>query len=770
MVAVRYNSREAYDMVKSIQKREGWATVGFLLGMIFASGWALVATRWTDGLETVVWAGLGGLFAGLLLGWSAFPAGIARMFASMYGLAWVSFLVGSTLPGDLIWRDRFILVVNRLYAWLIDVIGGGTGEDAIVFVLLLSALFWCIGFSATWNTFRRLRVWRAIVPPGIFVLIIIYYYVGPAQLVLYLVLYLFCAFLYLARCHIFEQERAWHRRHVRYDRDIRTDLLRAAGLMIVLVLGLSWFLPTAEAAPVFEKTWRRLDGPWRTVQEEWQRLFSTLEGGVVAGYVESIGSSLGLGGPRNLPDTLALDVAVSDEGRYYWRGAVYAQYEGVRWRAVEEEQLTIAPEHLRPDAPIPDMRRTLVQTVTNYVAGRRLLLAASQPMAVDREAEAHVNMVDEDLVEIVRLFSPESMAAGEVYVVTSLVPDVDVISLRAAGDEYPAWIQERYLQLPPSLPERVRLLAEEITLPETSNYDRAVALEAYLRQHIEYDLDAPELPEGRDYVDFLLFDSRRDSCSGYATAMVVMARSVGIPARLAVGYTQGELDAETGIYRVRRDNAHSWPEIYFPDYGWIEFEPTANQPSFVRPEDVQDTDAMDEEEFLRAERRALAEEDPRGGEAVPEGAWRRAGLRGSRLILWLRRWLWVAAALVGFAGLFAGGWWLLENWGLQGLTPIEKAYARLVRVAGWLGWPMRDSDTPFEWKSSLVALAPEAGEDAGSIIDIYVSTQFAQRAQYADAGEKALAAWRRVRPLLLISGARRFLHLAPASGVEQSLL
>ena len=155
------------------------------------------------------------------------------------------------------------------------------------------------------------------------------------------------------------------------------------------------------------------------------------------------------------------------------------------------------------------------------------------------------------------------------------MPDVDAAALRAAGADYPPQITEQYLQLPPDLPPELPAYATEITAsaPRTP-YDRAVAIEAALRR-LPYTLDVPAPPADRELTSWFLFDLKQGYCDYFATAMVVLARLNGIPARLAVGYTMGQFDPQRGDYRVTELNAHSWPELYFPGYGWIPFEPTS---------------------------------------------------------------------------------------------------------------------------------------------------------------------------------------------------
>ena len=103
---------------------------------------------------------------------------------------------------------------------------------------------------------------------------------------------------------------------------------------------------------------------------------------------------------------------------------------------------------------------------------------------------------------------------------------------------------------------------------------RLLAIEAYLRT-ISYTLDVPAPPLDRDVADYFLFDLRRGYCDYFATAMVVLARSVGIPARLVTGYASGGYDVISAQFVVLEKDAHSWVEVYFPSYGWVEFEPTS---------------------------------------------------------------------------------------------------------------------------------------------------------------------------------------------------
>ena len=727
-----------------LKPREGWGLALFLTGMIMAAGWTLVATEWTDGLDVVLWAGIGGMVAGMLLGWSVFQGSASHLLSAIYGLAWVGFLLGRRLPEGLASGDHIKELVAHLLYWIRQAVTGGTGRDVSIFVMLLSGLSWMLGYNAAWNTYRRLRVWRAIIPIGVVTLISVYYYTGPAPLMTYLALYLFFALLYIARSHIVEREEAWRRERVAYNPELRFNVLRSGVAVTLIVLAVAWALPSAAAVSRLSATWRRLGNPWRTVEEEWQRLFSTLRGNPMSGLAEPFGPSMVLGGSQKLQDVLLMDIAAPRQGRYYWRGAVYAHYGGNRWNALETESIMLIPGRQPPGIDQTALRRAVTQTITSYTPGRRMLAGASRLVRVDREAEATIDLTGNAPLDFVRVSSVLPLDAGGQYTVLSHVSDADATSLRQASADYPEWVWQRYLQLPLSLPARVRLLAEEITAGAHTSYDRAMAIEQYLRHSITYDLSPPEVPEGRDYVDFLLFDSQRAYCNGYASAMTVLARSVGTPARLAVGYAEGEHDGERGVFRVRETNAHSWPELYFPGYGWVEFEPTVSEAAYIRPERV--NELTTEEQGPRGAGLGLpfplrGEDDvfPHRG-FDEEFDWEITALTTRRNPV---VWPWVVGlALVALA---AGGWWAVENLGFWGLLPVERAYARVLRLGRWLGRPMRTSDTPWEWAYAVSAIAPKAREPIGRIVDLYVRTRFARGDTSAP---EARAAWKRARPVL----------------------
>jgi transglutaminase-like putative cysteine protease len=192
---------------------------------------------------------------------------------------------------------------------------------------------------------------------------------------------------------------------------------------------------------------------------------------------------------------------------------------------------------------------------------------------------------------------------GEQYDVRSAIDDMTVKMLKDAGTDYPQWVVDDYLELPADITPRTKELAKNIASGLSNPYDIVNAVTEYLRTNIQYDLSISKPPSNQERIDWFLFDYKKGFCNYYASAEVILLRSLGIPARLAVGFAQGEQEAtstqqlpagiskdinraqisEISTYVVRQRDAHAWPEVFFPEIGWVNFEPTVSQSPLSRP-------------------------------------------------------------------------------------------------------------------------------------------------------------------------------------------
>ncbi len=279
-------------------------------------------------------------------------------------------------------------------------------------------------------------------------------------------------------------------------------------------------------------------------------------------------------GVRGRPDdTLVMRVRASAPD--FWRGQSFDRWDGRQWTASAED-----PEPVLGGSPFQLPARSpgsepFVQTFYVEEGGPNLVFGALTPEELHL-AESTVFALSDGTVR-----TGAQMLGGTVYTVVSRRVPATADLLRAwsgpGAPRPPAALAERYLQLP-DVPERVRSLARDVTARAPTTYDKVRALEAWMADHTRYTLDIPPLPKGVDSVDQFLFEDRRGFCEQIGTSLVVMLRTLGIPARLGVGYAAGERNPFTGLYEVRASDAHAWAEVWFPGAGWQIFDPTASVP------------------------------------------------------------------------------------------------------------------------------------------------------------------------------------------------
>ena len=327
----------------------------------------------------------------------------------------------------------------------------------------------------------------------------------------------------------------------------------------------------------------------------------------------------------DLSDALVMRVRASSPAM--WRGIIFDTYDGVAWhgdKGTDHRSLGDFPPYAYPsEFRSLGPRQTVTQTFYVEAEQANVIFAAGQPDSVWHDGDVSI-----DSLGGLRLDS--TLTPGTVYSVVSSRGAASPPELRALPQEAPPEPIQRYLQLPSDLPDRVDDLAREITADATSDYDRVKAIEAYLARNFEYNIDSPVPPPGRDAVDHFLFDTDVGFCEQFASATAVMLRTLGIPARVVAGYTPGGRNPFTGYHEVRASDAHSWVEVWFPRFGWYEFDPTFDIP----PAQTSIAEMLPIARVMRVVAEAVANVIPAG-----MGGVLRAGLMG----------LLVAAVIVGIA-------------------------------------------------------------------------------------------------------------------------
>ena len=740
--------------------------------LVLITTWAVGATGWTRGLNIITFVGLGAIVIGLMLARSALPAVIAHIFSIVIGIGWSFWVTSRLLPSTYTWQERWDNLAARLYNWYVTAMQGGTSYDNLMFVLQMSVIVWCTSYLTVWFVVRSKRPWLAIVPGGLLLLLNLYY--APEDISIWFILYIMAALLLIVRFNLFSQESQWRANGVFFRPDIGFDFFRDGFIFSVLIIAFAWLTPPlvdTKTLGVFDE----LQGSWRDLQGNWNRMFADLNYRDQLAY-DTFGSSLTLGGARNLSNDPVMDVQVDGIGRY-WRAAVYDYYTGNGWVTRDEEQVSYSPE-TPLSLPLFEMREPVTQTYTYHRNNATVMYAMSNPVSVNRTAKLSFNALPTQQIaqvsspvwpnngepwveEITYMRSNATVDKDESYQVVSHASRASIEQLEAAGTDYPAWVTERYLNLPPSITDRTRQLALDVTERYDNPYNKAEAIERFLRREIKYNEKISLPPEGVDKVDYILFDLKEGYCDYYASSMIVMLRSQGIPARLAAGFARGTFNSEKQAYEVLNKDAHSWVEVYFPQYGWIDFEPTAAQPVIIRPTNVDDGSfassslppGAPELDDVRLE------DEDEGNIPIDDEVIGESSSFGFSLALFGTQ-LNVPGFVVGGGGLlllalivvaviFGVVTWQRHQQP-KSAEDVSSLYRQMVKLAGWMGLAVRPWQTPYEHAAMLQRTLPSYQREVETITNEYVVHTFSGHKN--GAGPTAIDtanAWHKLRPEML---------------------
>jgi hypothetical protein len=303
-----------------------------------------------------------------------------------------------------------------------------------------------------------------------------------------------------------------------------------------------------------------------------------------------------------------------------------------------------------------------------------------------------------------------------------------------------------------------------ITHGRDTPYDQAVAVTNWLRENITYSDQTEAPPPEAEPLDWFLFDYRTGVCNYYASAEVIMLRLMGIPARLAAGYARGTYEVEQGAYIATAKDSHAWPEVFFPDIGWVEFEPTSSQDLLDRPNQLPMNTTMDRDFLPPMELSRDREIEPPQSDS------------GDQILSYSDRWVssqgivffLVALNLVSL-GLILGVWLYVDpesrivarqivyksmnRIGIESpidlldlrieTTPTGVIYRRWSKLLKRAGIPVHPSQTPHERAENLAAALPELSAHGWTIVKAYTQERFGRKTIAVSSVQRA---WRESRP------------------------
>ncbi len=575
---------------KTIPKQRWWDfwLVLFTLAAITLVAARLWITDWTDDLYILVYITFLAALTGLALGYSRFSPLISALFSTFYGTFTIGWLFGTTVGFEISWRERIISYLGyRLRTAIQQYSAGEAVLDPILFLTIAAVLLWILASISAFTIIRSGRAWPVILPLGLVLLVVSQYDQDLIRNTRFLMSFLFLVLLIIGRINFLHNRREWQREGIPTTTETHLDLSRTLLLVAAVILVLAWVIPlTPMQTARYSQLWDRITEPWDRFKQNISELFVANIPTVTNAsgfYGESMG--LGTGSPSSEETVLTIHADTEEVPGYrnYWRARSYDHYNDSGWSSSTDlpdamqfpDSFSIA----YPDWPAND---SVTYTVTSEVVRLVNLYTTGVPTWVSRPAQTITLPISNNQQDLVALIADPNLTTGEDYQFEAQVDVPTVYQLQNSSMDYPAWL-DRYLQLPTNFSADVAALAQEIAGELDNPYDITYAITRYLRANIQYTRTIAPVPNGEDPIEWFLFESKTGFCNYYATSEILMLRSLGIPARIGVGFAQGEYNDAMHTYTVRKADSHAWPEIYFVGYGWVVFEPTASQPAWILP-------------------------------------------------------------------------------------------------------------------------------------------------------------------------------------------
>jgi len=770
-----------HDSRRNPTGRHGDALLFFLLLVASLTlPWSLNASQWAPQGYRLLRPAIVAAFVGLVLARSPLPNWLASFFGTLLGAEYSLQLVGNLMPKwELVWRDTRALgtwlwelvtrqqiqpidplsqslahansqlttLLGKLAVWVQAVSQGIETKDTTFLRLALASIVWLLVLYAALELFRFRRTLHAFLPLGIAVISnVAYTGIGIA----YVYLYLAAVLLAMVWAHMTHLKHIWTVRGIDHSSHLLNSAMASGTFLSAAVIVFALAVPYVRLDRAADYFWNTYGTTFEDFYDRLDRAFAgrnpiiaptpaprslgshqvyqspQLENTVVFRVTTSDPSPIPIRDYAQDPwlDELDyLDGYLEDVPKRYWRERTYDTYTGRGWTNGQQESEEWAAEIVWKAVPEATLPLTQTFRIVGDIPGYGF--AANEPITVDQP----YTVITRDRQDLVA-FSVSS----DRYSVVSRTPDATVDELQAAEEEYADWITERYLSLE-GIPEQVQQTARHVVeqVGAETRYEKAVAIEAYLRQ-FEYDLEVPPAPAGQDVATYFLFDAKRGYCDYSASTMVVMLRSVGVAARYASGFSMGYYDERTEEWVVLESNAHAWPEVYFPGHGWIEFEPTPSQSTFVRP-----TASDDGEEISLAPPPPIPQREPVEEVTLPPMWWLTA------LIIVLA----VVAVLLAPR--------ILGRHKRSPAQSVWRSYRGALRMARWLGFGPRGGQTPHEYMTALADALISRSRGDGRMLasDIALLEHAYERLRYSnvpvtkDEASSAEHAFRRLRGPLL---------------------
>lgn len=745
--------------------------VVLLMIAILTSGIRLQETNWAPDLYRLEFLLFFSYALGLALGVSRFRERGVFWLALAYSLLIVGWQLSLTVVGeDFTTGERLLLMLARLVHAMITLLGNHPITDPILFLGSMFTLYWLCSLIAAYQLVRSGNPWVPLLIAGLALAVVDYFHPTLESRFRYSGMYALMVLILMGRLYFLRSRQAWYRKDVTLEAEVGYDLTRSVLVGALVLVLLAWNLPRAVSASTpGTKQNKELQASLEKLRGRFSNAVAGLQGTYSNEAPLAFLNELELGTSVSVSDDVVFIVTASGFSpsgmRFYWRGRTYDEYQNGQWRNSLPERRSVGSQAWPFEASLYRGRQDLDFSFVFKEPYTRTLFLPNYPLSVDTPTEVGYSPAAGGNVDIVSVEAVPSVRAEETVKVTARLAAPNVALLQEKDREYPSWVTRQYLQLPLDFPPAIRDLAQQITQDQPTTYDKVMAVTQYLRDNITYAGEIEVPPQGKDAIEWFLFDYKKGFCYYYATAEVLMLRSVGIPARMAVGFAQG--DASNSTYTVRRKDSHAWPEVFFPEVGWVEFEPTVSQPLGILPTGLEsaaaETNPADNtppedlpslNDLKGRDLKDIEDVNLGGGGAARTNAlpWV-LGVIGILAALGTFTWAFVLPPATRLAVLafpvhleffFSRRGWAVPAWLVMWsrwsrLSPIERQFVNVTWMLRVLGQTSQPGMTPAEHVALLVETRPEMAEKSAELLQEVHTELYSPRR--GDLGRARRAIW-----------------------------
>ena len=630
--------------------------------------------------------------------------------------AWL--LVRSRLPG--IVAHFLALVIGILLTWWQATIVVAPGEAILYFAVFLAFLTWVMGYVATWFLLRRKNAWVGASLGATVILVNLSNL--PGRYYFFFGFYFIVAMLLITMTRITKQHYTMEGSTGYPGRGL---LYFAVSLVClgILAVSIAWVTPEIRTPQLQTAIATRI--LWKhDIEESPINFFGAIP---AKQPLNTSSTRRDLFFDEEWHDGDQIHFVVNTDRPSYWRVHVYDTYTTQGWTNSATDRYLLEKNVRWSDPGAFIERDKITYTVATYLR-TDVLLTAGRFISSDTTVLLHKSEGEVFAVTTPRLLRPD-----ERYTVTSIISSTSPESLSRAGTGYPKYLEDDYLQLPPDFPESVRQLSKDLVNEAKTPYDKIVAIDDYLSK-IPYEEEIEAPPQGTDGVEHFLFTQKSGYCLHYASAMVVMLRSVDIPSRLVVGYLPGERDADTGRYILRDKHYHTWPQAYFQGYGWVDLEVTPSAESEVGIEtpwvadqiigEWRQQDAWVDWQMLAALYGQIYSGTDEASTAITfkSRRWPFADVLGTTLLYII---IGVAAAMVLISPVLAFRSnfyrWL---WHVNRSDCAATEYAKMSALTSLLKLGPKPHQTPLEYAAELGSAFPQQAKAVDTVVQTYLKKRY----------------------------------------------